>query len=353
MRVVHLLNNFDFGGAESLLFDLGECAAGENLDWSFLLIKDSNSETNKKRILLLRKYGLKVISALNFFSATLALMKEGKKKKIDIVHAHNLKSLICACFFKCFFVNVKLVFTQHTSYLKRPHFHYLIGRLVNAYIAICLPAKASMIKNGISERKVNLICNGAAIKNKRKFFLNFDNAYNLLVVGRMVKEKNHGLLVDAVSMTVKENPEIDFKVWFFGDGPMKGFIEDKILDRGLSKYFYLLGNVESAKEYFHNFDLFLMTSDIEGMPVSALEALASEVPVLATDAGGLSEIVNVGVEGLIVPVGNTEEFSRALSYMLSGNKLKEYKNNLGQKSQKFGIDAVLADHLELYGSLGG
>lgn len=352
MKVFHLLNNFDFGGAESLLFDFGESAGLKGLEWSFLLIRRSKNKASVSRVSHLKKAGVNVFSAANMAFALWFLFREGRKVKVDVLHAHNLKALICACIFKVFFRETKVVFTQHTSYLKRPFFHRAIKIFVDAYIAICNPARLSMLKNGISENRTHLLINGVSVKEKKEFFRALPSRYNLLVVGRMVSEKNHNLLIDAVSRVAIDNPDIDFRIWFFGDGPLRPDIERKISMENLEDRFVLLGNVDNAKEFFHNFDLFLMTSNIEGMPISALESLASGVPVLSTDAGGLSEIVESGVTGLIVPVGDVQSYSKSLAYILTGNELQEYKENLRHSGQDFEIDGVLKKHLVLYQSLG-
>jgi len=351
MKVFHLLNNFDFGGAESLLFDFGENAGEKGLEWSFLLIKRSNAEGSISRVSRLRLAGVNVFSAANMLCAVWLLFHEGRKIGVDVLHAHNLKALICACIFKIFFRKTKVVFTQHTSYLKRPFFHRVAKIFVDAYIAICNPAKISMLENGINKNRIHLLVNGVSVNEKKEFFRVLSCRYNLFVVGRMVAEKNHNLLIDAISLITKKKPAIDFRVWFFGDGPLRPDVERKISMNGLEDRIVLLGNVESAKDFFHNFDLFLMTSNVEGMPISALESLASGVPVLSTDAGGLSEIVDSGVTGLIVPVGDVQAYFQSLVHILTGDTLQDYKENLKSTKQDFGIDGVLKKHQVLYQSL--
>lgn len=348
MNVVHLLNNFDQGGAESLIYDFAVCSVSKKENWSFFLLSGKSPGDNVSRIQSLKKMGVPVYAMPNFIIAIACIFKLCLRGKVDVLHSHNLRGLICACFCKIFFWKRVIVFTQHTSYLKRKRYHFFLKWLVNGYIAICKSAQESMLNNGIPQDKIHLVHNGVSEINKKDFFFPMVEGKNFVVVGRMVPEKNHAMLVDAVAKVARSRPEKKFAIWFFGDGPLREFIEGRAREQGVEERLKFLGSVSEAKSYLHNFDFFLMSSNVEGMPISALEALASGIPVMSTNVGGLFEIINQGRNGLIVPPDDVEEFSAAIQRILEEDLDVKYKESMKHAKADYSIDGVMDKHSELY-----
>ena len=112
------------------------------------------------------------------------------------------------------------------------------------------------------------------------------------------------------------------KFLLVGDGKMRPVIERAVFDRGLQGKVILAGWRDDLPELLAGTDIFALTSLWEGLPISVLEALKSGVPVVATDTGGIKELVSEGVNGYIVPRGDIQEMSRHICDLLRDDDLR-------------------------------
>ncbi len=124
----------------------------------------------------------------------------------------------------------------------------------------------------------------------------------VVMVGRLVTQKNPLLFVAAAAALVERVPTARFLL--VGDGPLRGQVETAIRAAQLSDRCILLGERGDVETVLSDADLFWLTSDWEGLPNAVIEALASGLPVVATDVGGTAELVRAGVEGFVVPPGD-------------------------------------------------
>ena len=119
---------------------------------------------------------------------------------------------------------------------------------------------------------------------------------------------------------------------------------------GLSSSVKFTGHRTDLKNIYSSFDLFLMTSLTEGMPNTVLEAMALELPVVSTDIGGLPELVEDGVSGLLLPVGDVDSLSEAVTRLLNDEKLREQYSLAARKKieQNFDFSNRVKKMEELY-----
>lgn len=118
-------------------------------------------------------------------------------------------------------------------------------------------------------------------------------------VGRICEHKGYRYLVEAAVKVLRDEPETLFVV--VGDGELRGELERLIADRGLNGSFRLLGHREDVPELVAGFDVFALSSTVEGMCLAVVEAMAIEKPVVATAVGGVPESVVGGETGVLVP----------------------------------------------------
>lgn len=120
--------------------------------------------------------------------------------------------------------------------------------------------------------------------------------------GRLSPEKGFDILIDAAAVVTRSAPDVGFVL--FGDGPLRGTLEQKIADTGLNGRFVLAGFRTDVAKFLPHLDLSALSSYTEGLPNVVLESYAAGTPVVATDVGGLPEVVEHGVDGYLVPPGN-------------------------------------------------
>ena len=119
--------------------------------------------------------------------------------------------------------------------------------------------------------------------------------------GRLSPEKGFDLLVEAAALVVREHPRVGFLLC--GDGPERPALARRIAEHGLEGKFVLAGFRTDLERLLPAWDLAVLSSHTEGLPVAVLEALAAGVPVVATAVGGTPEVVEDGVSGYLVPPG--------------------------------------------------
>lgn len=132
-----------------------------------------------------------------------------------------------------------------------------------------------------------------------------------MTAGRLEKQKNHKLLCDSFALAVKENPEIELKI--YGVGSMKDELQQHIESLGMQYKIRLCGRTDNIAETLAQADAFILSSNYEGMPNSLLEAMAAGLPCISTDCPtGPSDMIVSGENGILVPVGDTESMAAAI-----------------------------------------
>jgi L-malate glycosyltransferase len=113
-------------------------------------------------------------------------------------------------------------------------------------------------------------------------------------------------VTDVVEIFAKVREKIPAKLVMMGDGPDRGAAEYIVRKKNLSKDVFFMGKQDKVQEKLGLADLFLLPSEVESFGLAALEAMASEVPVIASNVGGLPEVVTHGVDGYLIPVRDVE-----------------------------------------------
>ena len=120
----------------------------------------------------------------------------------------------------------------------------------------------------------------------------------LLCVARLAPAKNHALLLQTVALLRESGRDVSLTL--VGDGPLRGRLEELARELGISERVRFAGRRTDTPAFYRDCDLFVLLSDYEGMPMSIIEAMASGLPVVATRAGGVGELVDDGVSGALV-----------------------------------------------------
>ena len=163
----------------------------------------------------------------------------------------------------------------------------------------------------------------------------------IVSVGRLNKQKNHPMLVRAFAEIAKKYP--DFNLVIYGDGPERKKDEILIRQLGLSDKVELPGTKSNIFALIHNASLFVLSSDFEGMPNALMEAMALGLPCISTDCpcGGPQELIEDGVNGILIPVSGEVELKKAMSFVLQN---KDAAEEMGQKAmtirENYSLDII-------------
>ena len=176
-----------------------------------------------------------------------------------------------------------------------------------------------MYFNDIIQKKSIVIPNSL----KEDFLVNDDNVVKektIINVGRLVKQKNQKLLIEAFSKISSKFP--DYKLKIFGDGPLKDELQLLIDKLNLKDKVQLCGLTDNIKNEFLKSEVFVLSSDYEGMPNALIEAMACGLPCISTDCpcGGPKELIDSGVNGILIPVDDEESMANELDKLLKNDK---------------------------------
>lgn len=155
---------------------------------------------------------------------------------------------------------------------------------------------------------------------------------------------------DIVRVFSKVREEMPTKLLLIGDGPERHNIEDMCREMGACDDILFLGKLRNTEEILPLGDLFLLTSETESFGLAALEAMASGVPVISSDAGGISEVNEHGVTGYLSAVGDVEDMAGNAIRLLQNPELHQRFKKAARKraEEEFDLSRIMPRYEELY-----
>lgn len=136
-----------------------------------------------------------------------------------------------------------------------------------------------------------------------------------------------------------------------GDGPLRSDLQNYINLKELNQWITLEGRVENVEDYLAGADLFALSSDYEGLPLSILEAMAAGLPIVTTNVGGVSDIVTDN--GKLVEKGNVDAFAAAIQQLVVNRELRDiYAENSAKNVLKYDSTIIASEYMELYKKYG-
>lgn len=306
---------------------------------------------------------------LSFFSICALLMRE----KYDIVHTHNSKAGVIGRLAAWFTGRPIIIHTVHGWAFKHPNlnkfqkmFYYYIEKfcalITDKLIIVSRPLKEESIATGIGTAdKYTIIYSGIELEKFRKKYdvQHIKDSLHLkagsLVVGtvsRIVAGKGHKELLYAAKEVLAYFENTVFLI--VGEGPLIEEIKNLAKRLGIEKNVIFTGARNNDIEKITSiFDLAVLPSYYEGMGRVLLEAQAAGIPVIATRAGGMKEIVRENYSGLLVTPGSIEELSAAISKLLNDTILRK---EMGKRAfewvdEKFSIETTVKQITNVYEEL--
>jgi L-malate glycosyltransferase len=170
----------------------------------------------------------------------------------------------------------------------------------------------------------------------------------VITVANLRAEKSHETLIAAAEMVVRDFPDVEFQI--VGDGPRRTELEALVRSRRLEDAVHFLGHREDVSRLLADADIFALPSRSEAFPNSAIEAMASGLPVVASRVGGLLDMIEDGQTGLLAEPGNAESFAAALSQLLAdpGGAVEVGERARAQVQQRYSFERMVQSFEDLY-----
>lgn len=235
---------------------------------------------------------------------------------------------------------------------------------VNRYVALSGQIESYLTDRvGIARGRVERICNGVdsqrfrpAVQRASIAGSPFADPAAVVIgtVGRLQTVKDQVSLVRAVAIARKQGVDGSaLRLLIAGDGPQRAEVESEIRAAGIADITWLAGERSDVPEVMRAIDVFALPSRAEGISNTILEAMASGLPVVATDVGGNAELVVAGQTGALVPAENPDAMAQALLRYTSDAALRQKHGASGRQrvEQNFSIDNMVTRYTQLYESL--
>jgi glycosyltransferase involved in cell wall biosynthesis len=260
-------------------------------------------------------------------------------RDIDIIHAHDYKTDVLTWFLARRTGAIPLSTAHGWSghSVRERWLYYPLDKWVLAryprVIAVSSDVRGELLRYGARDDRVTVVLNGIDAEQFRR-----DPARSLVVrhafgltseeiavvaVGRLEPEKRFDLLLRAFAPLAARRPEL--KLFIAGDGSSRQMLEAERERLGLGRASRLLGHVADPADVYQAADVFVQSADNEGTPNAVLEAMAFEVPIVATDAGGTRELIRHGEDGLVVPRGDESALSAAIGSVMTDRAAARYR----------------------------
>lgn len=310
------------------------------------------------------------ISPLYDLKAFWKLYSLMKKNAFDIVHCHSSKAGVLGRLAAWLVGVPKIFFTVHgwgvNEYQSWPvrFFYTWAERLAGALSTKVICVSESDLLKGrslklVAEDKLSVIYNGLSEPVKREGLLRRElniGEKDIIIgtVARLSFQKDPLFFLEVAERMISRHNNCpgEGHLYFVivGDGPLRSECEKFINIKGLSGRVFLLGAREEAAELVPDFDMFVLFSRWEGLPLTIIEAMMAGCPVVANAVGGVGELVVDGETGFLIEGLDIEAAERALARLLADGDLRRRLGQAGwlRARQKFSLEGMLRYYRELY-----
>ncbi len=175
----------------------------------------------------------------------------------------------------------------------------------------------------------------------------------IVCVARFAAQKNHALLLNAFSNGPAAHPKAHLVL--AGEGVLRAELQQRVNELGLTNRVHFLGLRHDIPDVLGASDIFALSSDWEGNPLSVIEAMAAGLPIVSTAVGGVPELLQNGKQGFIVEPGHAEQIAEALMTLLDDATLRHEMGTAAsaRAKEKFDVSAMVKAYEELYSEVSG
>ncbi|MCC6486344.1 MAG: glycosyltransferase [Candidatus Hydrogenedentes bacterium] len=246
---------------------------------------------------------------------------------IDLVHSHTSHALTYAILACALARRGKVVASRRVDFSPRKNaFSHWKYTRADGIVAISHRIAEVMRGFGVPESKLMVVHSGIDparmdVEPLPREELGVPSDAPLIGnVAALVGHKDQATLIAAMPAVLSVQPQA--RLLIAGEGPLRGALERQIAELGVGHAVRLLGYRDDIPRLIKTLDVFVLSSSEEGLGTSVLDAMAAGIPVVATRAGGIPEMVRDNETGLLAPIGDPSAFARAVTAMLGDSALR-------------------------------
>jgi glycosyltransferase involved in cell wall biosynthesis len=361
-RLMQITHDLAIGGLQQVVVNICKTINREMFDISVLCLRDLGEFAPD-----IEKMGIQVFvlpqrkNGTDYF-AFLKVAKILRDQKVDMIHTHNTQPLVDGTI-GALLAGVKtIIHTDHTREYpdkKRYMFaEWLMSHFVYKVVGVSEATSRDLIKyEKISPKKVITIVNGIdgskfdirIDKEHKKRALGITNDGPIIGIGvRLTRQKGITYLLKAMPEIVKRYPDITLVI--AGEGDCGSKLKEEARDLGIERNVLFVGARLDIPELLALFDLYVLPSLWEGLPIVLLEAMAAGCPVVATNVGGNDMVIQHGENGSLIEPKNPALLASEVIRVLDNEELRKDYARKGIKlfKNKFGAEVMTQHYQRLY-----
>lgn len=354
MHVLHIDEQMTWRGGEQQAIWLIEGLIAQGVCISAIGKKGSGFVNNLEQFDGVTVYTLPLLSEWDLYSAY-RIANIARTKQVDIIHAHTSHAHSLGLLARMLYPKLKVVVSRRVSFPPKNN-RWSQWKYQNA--DVILPVSyfvAEILKHsGIPNEKIRVVRSSINLKHveqkpytKQELGIDESNFF-IFSAGALVPHKDHITLIRALARVIREIPNL--ALWIAGEGPLKTEIENEIHQLKLGDYVRLLGHRNDVPRLIRTADVYVSSSWSEGLGTSVLEALACEKIVIATEAGGVPEMVIPNETGILIPARDPEQLANSI---LEVYHHRDNYQSLAQQGRKhveryFTVERMVSETLQVY-----
>lgn len=334
IRVAQITHDLSLGGLQQVIVNLCKSMDKELFDVSVLCLRARGVLADE-----IERMGIEVtllpqrVHGTDYFSF-IKVASYLKNNKIDVIHTHNTQPFIDGTLAAQVARIKSIIHTDHARIFPDKK-RYMVAEWVMSHFADKVVGVSEATSDNlvtyekIPRKKVATIANGvdgaayrvSIDKAQKRSELGIREEGPVLGLGaRLVKEKGLDVLMEAMGRVVELFPDVSLVI--AGGGPLEDFLRLEIESQGLGAHVFLVGPRHDMPELLNLFDVYLLPSISEGLPMGLLEAMAAKCPVLASRVGGIPRVISHGVNGRLVEPGHPGALAKEIGLLLSDDALR-------------------------------
>lgn len=362
VKVCHLIKGLGRGGAEQLLPQVIACGHGAHAVGYFLPWKDALVPTLRGAGVPVRCFGSR--NPARMLLAARAVAGWLREERADLVHCHlPLAGVVGRLAGRM--AGVPVVYTEHNL---QPRYHPATRRanawtwrLQRAVVAVSQEVADSIAEHVGHAVPVRVVKNGIDVagyaarpETRAATRQRLGIPPDAPVVGTVAvfrRQKRLDQWLEAAAQLVQgRGPAADAHFLLVGDGPLRAEVEAQVAALGLGGRVHLPGLQEDVRPFFAAMDLFLSSSEFEGLPLALLEAMAAGLPPVVTAVGGVPEVVQPGQSGVLAPFGDPALLAREAARLIvdAPERGRLGAGATARVREAFGVERMAAELAALY-----
>ncbi len=367
-RILHFICSTGFYGAEKWVLALANNTDRDLIHSELVVTSEPENQdlqlTKAFRELDLPAHELPMSGRFDL-RVVKALVKLIRDRNIDILHSHGYKSDIIGIL-AAKIAKIKSITTPH-GFEKtddwKLHQFIKLGCRTFRYFDKVVPLSVELCNDvrgyGVPEDKIVYIRNGVDLtpiefrlpSQIRKSGDKNNNNRTIGFIGQLIGRKNVIDLLDVFNAVAVGKPEVNLVL--LGDGDAREECENHAANLPASDRINFVGFQNQPLEYLRTFDLFVMTSTLEGIPRCLMESMAMGVPVAAYDIAGVDQLIEHGKTGLLAPLGDKESLTQCWNNLLWDSDLADQisENAAHHIHENFSAKRMAIEYQDLYAEL--